>query len=182
MLVEESRLSPLRPRSQFVFLAACGTRPSCSRWRAASTRMLELLRYLAASKRPAAPHMVMGHAGAVGGVLRSKAYILGLRLEELCRQSSTQVRLPADVPTRRNLSPTRGRFEAAARKDSGGRGEARACRARERDVGGTVGERAFSLSNPPILIPNSLAALAFAHRQRRPCSTDTWWALRVAGG
>jgi hypothetical protein len=63
--------------------------------------MLELLRYLAASKRPAAPHMIMGHAGAVGGVLRSKAYILGLRLEELCRQSSTQVRLPADVPTRR---------------------------------------------------------------------------------
>ena len=80
------------------------------------------------------------------------------------------------------LSPNARRFEAAARKDSGGRGEARACRARERDVGGTVGERAFSLSNPPILIPNTLAALAFAHRQRRPCSTDTWWALRVAGG
>ena len=93
------------------------------------------------------------------------------------------------IPTRTlRLSCTRARrpcyrrrFEAPARKDSGG-GEARACRARERDVGGTVGERAFSLSNPPILIPNTLAALAFAHRQRRPCSTDTWWALRVAGG
>ena len=84
MLVEESRLCPLRPRSQFVFLAACGTRPCCSRWRAASTRTLELLRYLAASKRPAAPHMIMGHAGAVGGVLRSKAYILGAALEDLC--------------------------------------------------------------------------------------------------
>ena len=84
MLVEESRLSPLRPRSQFVFLAACGTRPCCSRWWAASTRTLELLRYLAASKRPAAPHMVMGHAGAVAAVQRSKAYIVALRLEVLC--------------------------------------------------------------------------------------------------
>ena len=94
----------------------------------------------------------------------------------------TRTLLPLSPGSPAFLSPTRGRFEAAARKDSGGRGEARACRARERDVGGTVGERAFSLSNPPILIPNTLAALAFAHRQRRPCSTDTWWALRVAGG
>ena len=84
MLVEESRLSPLRPRSQFVFLAACGTRPSCSRWRAASTRTLELLRCLAASKRPAAPCMVMGRMSAVGGVQRSEAYILGAALEVLC--------------------------------------------------------------------------------------------------
>ena len=84
MLVEESRLCPLRPRSQFVFLAACGTRPCCSRWRAASTRTLELLRYLAASKRPAAPCMVMGRMSAVGGVLRSKAYILVAPLEDLC--------------------------------------------------------------------------------------------------
>jgi hypothetical protein len=51
------------------------------------------------------------------------------------------------------LSPTRGRFEAAARKDSGGRGEARACRARERDVGGTVGERAFSFRTRPSSYP-----------------------------
>ena len=84
MLVEESRLCPLRPRSQFVFLAACGTRPCCSRWRAASTRTLELLRYLAASKRPAAPHMIMGHAGAVAAVQLKKAQILGLALEDLC--------------------------------------------------------------------------------------------------
>ena len=84
MLVEESRLCPLRPRSQFVFLAACGTRPCCSRWRAASTRTLELLRYLAASKRPAAPHMIMGHAGAVAAVQLKKAYIVGLPLEVLC--------------------------------------------------------------------------------------------------
>ena len=89
MLVEESRLCPLRPRSQFVFLAACGTRPCCSRWRAASTRTLELLRYLAASKRPAAPHMVMGHAGAVGGVQRSEAYFLGVRLEVIWAQRSS---------------------------------------------------------------------------------------------
>jgi len=53
--------------------------------------MLELLRYLAASKRPAAPHMVMGHAGAVGGVLRSKAYILGLRLEVAVESTSHAV-------------------------------------------------------------------------------------------
>ena len=37
------------------------------------TRTLELLRYLAASKRPAAPHMVMGHAGAVAAVQLKKA-------------------------------------------------------------------------------------------------------------
>ena len=84
LLLEESRLSPLRPRSQFVFLAACGTRPCCSRWWAASTRTLELLRYLAASKRPAAPHMIMGHAGAVAAVQLKKAQILGLALEDLC--------------------------------------------------------------------------------------------------
>jgi hypothetical protein len=105
LLLEESRLSPLRPRSQFVFLAACGTRPSCSRWRAASTRMLELLRYLAASKRPAAPHMVMGHAGAVGGVLRSKAYILGAALEASAAEVDEST-IAADVPTRRNTSTT----------------------------------------------------------------------------
>ena len=52
--------------------------------------MLELLRYLAASKRPAAPHMIMGHTGAVGGVLRSKAYILGLRLEVAVESTATQ--------------------------------------------------------------------------------------------
>ena len=84
LLLEQSRLCPLRPRSQFVFLAACGTRPCCSRWRAASTRTLELLRYLAASKRPAAPHMVMGHAGAVAAVQLKKAYFLCLPLEVLC--------------------------------------------------------------------------------------------------
>ena len=43
--------------------------------------MLELLRYLAASKRPAAPHMVMGHAGAVAAVQRLEAYFLCLALE-----------------------------------------------------------------------------------------------------
>jgi hypothetical protein len=42
------------------------------------------LRYLAASKRPAAPHMIMGHAGAVAAVQLKKAQILGLRLEVLC--------------------------------------------------------------------------------------------------
>jgi hypothetical protein len=90
MLVEESRLCPLRPRSQFVFLAACGTRPCCSRWRAASTRTLELLRYLAASKRPAAPHMVMGHAGAVAAVQRSKASFVGLSAGGPLQQRTTQ--------------------------------------------------------------------------------------------
>ena len=90
MLVEESRLCPLRPRSQFVFLAACGTRPCCSRWWAASTRTLELLRYLAASKRPAAPHMVMGHAGAVAAVQRSKAYIVGPSAGGSLQQRTTQ--------------------------------------------------------------------------------------------
>ena len=90
MLVEESRLCPLRPRSQFVFLAACGTRPCCSRWWAASTRMLELLRYLAASKRPAAPHMIMGHAGAVAAVQRSKAYFVGRSAGGPLQQRTTQ--------------------------------------------------------------------------------------------
>jgi hypothetical protein len=88
MLVEESRLCPLRPRSQFVFLAACGTRPCCSRWWAASTRTLELLRYLAASKRPAAPHMIMGHAGAVAAVQRSKASFVGLSAGGACEQQA----------------------------------------------------------------------------------------------
>ena len=53
--------------------------------------MLELLRYLAASKRPAAPCMVMGHAGAVGGVQRSEAYILGAALEVAVERSHASV-------------------------------------------------------------------------------------------
>jgi len=108
MLLEESRLSPLRPRSQFVFLAACGTRPCCSRWRAASTRTLELLRYLAASKRPAAPHMIMGHAGAVAAVQLKKAQILGLALEDLCSRGrrSTFAADPTDKEVRATPRPS----------------------------------------------------------------------------
>ena len=113
MLLEESRLSPLRPRSQFVFLAACGTRPCCSRWRAASTRTLELLRYLAASKRPAAPHMIMGHAGAVGGALRSKAYFLGVRLEVAVEQPRSVA--STVLPTRRKGDGQSGRINKAER-------------------------------------------------------------------
>ena len=64
--------------------------------------MLELLRYLAASKRPAAPHMVMGHAGAVGGVLRSKAYILVAPLEASAAEVDEST-IAADVPTRRKF-------------------------------------------------------------------------------
>ena len=105
MLVEQSRLSPLRPRSQFVFLAACGTRPSCSRWRAASTRTLELLRCLAASKRPAAPCMVMGRMSAVGGVQRSEAQILGPKAGGTLQQRTTKVRLLQILPTRRKCGP-----------------------------------------------------------------------------
>ena len=52
--------------------------------------MLELLRYLAASKRPAAPCMVMGRMSAVGGVLRSKAYILVAPLEVAVESTATQ--------------------------------------------------------------------------------------------
>ena len=116
MLLEESRLSPLRPRSQFVFLAACGTRPCCSRWRAASTRTLELLRYLAASKRPAAPHMVMGHAGAVAAVQRSKAYIVGLRLE--VPVSNRHVSSVAHSPTAKEEGAARSRVRRACSADA----------------------------------------------------------------
>jgi hypothetical protein len=82
--------------------------------------MLELLRYLAASKRPAAPHMVMGHAGAVGGVLRSKAYILGAALEASAAEVDEST-IAADVPTRRNR-------ECAGAKSETTRKNAQSCR------------------------------------------------------
>ena len=50
--------------------------------------MLELLRYLAASKRPAAPHMIMGHAGAVAAVQRSEAYFVAPKAGCACEQQA----------------------------------------------------------------------------------------------
>ena len=72
--------------------------------------MLELLRYLAASKRPAAPCMVMGRMSAVGGVLRSKAYILVVPLEDLCSRGrrSTFAADPTDKEVSFTPEPTRG--------------------------------------------------------------------------
>ena len=43
--------------------------------------------------------MIMGHAGAVGGVLRSKAYILGLRLEVAVESTATQCTSSIHSPT-----------------------------------------------------------------------------------
>ena len=82
LLLEESRLSPLRPLSQFGFLAACGTRPSCSRWMAASARTVEASRYWTASGRSLAADIVTAHVGAVAAVQRSEASIVGQPPEE----------------------------------------------------------------------------------------------------
>ena len=78
--------------------------------------MLELLRYLAASKRPAAPHMVMGHAGAVGGVLRSKAYILVAPLEVAVERSRASVAFhsPTDKEENSRSRSREGRVASAA--------------------------------------------------------------------
>ena len=97
MLVEESRLSPLRPLSQFVFLAACGTRPSCSRWMAASARTVEASRYWTASGRSLAADMVTAHVGAVGGVQRSEAYSRP-RLDVLCLQQDASTKQALQSP------------------------------------------------------------------------------------
>ena len=78
--------------------------------------MLELLRYLAASKRPAAPHMIMGHAGAVAAVQLKKAQILGLRLE--VPVSNRHVSSLAHSPTAKEVGVDASARRTEPRRDS----------------------------------------------------------------